>query len=77
MKNFKKQVSVLECQNKELEQYRRMLCLRTEGIPSVENESLDDVLDKVKFLIRKSGCEIPHVVIDKAHRISKGYKDKT
>ena len=53
------------------------MCLRIEGVPSVENESSDDVLDKVKSLITESGYEIPDVVIDRAHRIWKGYKDKT
>ena len=77
MKNFQKQVGVLESKNEELEYYGRRLCLKTEGVPSVENESLGDVLDKVKSLITESGCEIPDVVIDRAHRIGKGYKDKT
>ena len=74
VKNFQKQVSVLECKNEELEHYERRLCLRIECVPSVENESLDDVLAKVKSLITESGCEIPD---DRAHRIGKGYKDKT
>ena len=74
MKSFQKQLSVLKCKNEELEQYGRRLCLRIEGVPSVEYESSDD---KVKSLITESGCEIPDVVIDKAHRIGKGYKDKT
>ena len=32
---------------------------------------------KVKSLFTESGCEIPDVVIGRAHRIGKGYKDKT
>ena len=75
MKSFQKQLSVLECKNKELQQYSSF-CLII-GVPFVENESLDDVLDKVKSLITESGCEIPDVVIDRAHRIGKVYKDKT
>ena len=77
MRSLQKQVSVLECQNEELKQYGRRLCLRTESVPSVENESSYDVLDKVKSLITESGCEISNVVIDRAHRIGKGYKNKT
>ena len=57
--------------------YSRRLCLRTEYVPSVENESSDDILDKVKSLITESRCEIPDVVIDRANRIGKGYEDKT
>ena len=77
VKNFQKQVSVLEYKNEKLEQYGRRLCLRIEGVPSVENESSDDVLGKVKSLITESGCEIPVVIIDRVHRIGKGDKDKT
>ena len=72
-----KQVSFLECKKEELEQYGRRCCLRIEGIPSVENESSDDVLGRVKSLFTESGSEIPEVVTDRAHRIGWGYKDKT
>ena len=48
-----------------------------EGVTSVKNESSDDVLGKVKFLVTESECEIPVVVIDRGHRIGKRYKDKT
>ena len=34
-------------------------------------------LGKLKSLIMESGCEIPDVVIDRAHRLGRGYKDKT
>ena len=50
---------------------------RLEGVPSAENESSDDVLDKMKYIITESGCEIPDVFIDRAHGIDKGYKVKT
>ena len=77
VKNLQKRVSVLECKNEELEQYGRRLCLRVEGVPSVENEISDDVLDEVKSSITESGCETPEVVAGRAHRIGKGYKDET
>ena len=54
VKNFQKQVSILECKNEELDQYCRRCCLRIEGVPSVENESSDDVSGKVKSLNTKS-----------------------
>ena len=42
--------------NLELEQYGRRLCLRIEGVPSVEKKtSEDDVLGKVKSTISESG----------------------
>ena len=43
VKNFQKQVSVLESKNEEPEQYGRRLCLRIEGAPPVENQSSDGV----------------------------------
>ena len=52
--HVKKQMSILGYKNEELEQYSRRCCLRIEGVPSVENESLDDVSGKVKSLITKS-----------------------
>ena len=72
-------MSILECKNEKLEQYGRRCCLKVGGVPFVENESLDDVLGKVKSLITESGCEIPEMwlLIDRAHRIGRGYKDKT
>ena len=70
-------MSILGYKNEELEQYGRRCCFRIEDVPSVENESLDGVLCKVKSLITESGCEIPDVVINRGHRIGKGYKDKT
>ena len=67
MKNFQKQVCILECKNKELEQYGRRCCFRIEGVPSAENESSGNVLGKVKSLITESGCEI------QVHQIGRGY----
>ena len=59
--------------NLELEQYGRRLCLRIEGVPSVEKKtSEDDILGKVKSTISESGCDIPNVIIDRAHRNGKG-----
>ena len=51
----------MECKNEKLEQYGRRCCLKVGGVPFVENESLDDVLGKVKSLITESGCEIPEM----------------
>ena len=62
--------------NEELEQYGRKLCLRTHGIPTVDNETSEEVLDMVKSLIKETSSDIPDVVIDRAHWIGKSYKDK-
>ena len=44
----------------------RRLCVRFEGISSVENETSDKVFDSVSVF-----------VIDRAYRIGKGYAEKT
>ena len=43
---------------------------------TVDNETSDEVLDKVKSLIKETSCDIPDVVIDRAHPIGKGYNDR-
>ena len=74
---LQKHVKICQKQtNKDLEQYGRRLCVRINDVPTVDNETSDEVLDKLKSLINKTSCDIPDVVIDKAHRIEKGYNDK-
>ena len=70
------QVKEMQQANEELEQYGGRLCVRIDSVPTVGNETLDEVLDKVKSLINETRCDIPDVVIDRFHRIGKGYNDK-
>ena len=63
--------------NDELEQYGRRLCVRIDGGPTIDNETSDEVLDKVKSLIKETSCDIPDVVIDRAHQTGKGYNGKS
>ena len=56
-----------------LDQFGRRLCLRVQGVPFAENESLDDDVDKVKSLITEYGCEIPDVANGRAHWIGTDY----
>ena len=76
VREYQKWINKLEDDSEELEQYGRRLCLRIEGVPSAERETSEEVLEKVKCLVSESGCDIPDVVIDRAHRIGKGYTDK-
>ena len=76
VREYQKRINKLEDDSEELEQYGRRLCLRIEGVPSAEKKTSEEVLEKVKFLVSESGCDIPDVVIDRAHRIGKGYTDK-
>ena len=50
--------------------------VRIEGVPSAENETSDEVLDKVVSLMEEAECDIPEVAIDRGHRIGKGYVEK-
>ena len=59
-----------------MEQYGRRLCVRTDGVPTVDNETSVEVLDKVKSSINETSCDIPDAVIDRAHLIRKDYNDK-
>ena len=61
----------------ELEQDGRRLCIKINGVPVAENETSNDVLQNVKSIIGESNREIPDVSIDRAHRISKTYTEKT
>ena len=76
VKIFQNQIREMQQANEDLEQYGRRLCVRNDGVSTVDNETPDEVLDKVKSLINETSCDIPDVVIDKAHRIGKGYNDK-
>ena len=59
----------------ELKQYRRRLCLRSDGVPTKVNESSDDVLDSVKSLFKETKVDIPESIIDRAHRTGSRYLD--
>ena len=48
--HYQNQVNELKRENEELEQYGRRLCVRVDGIPLIENDKFDQVLDKVVSL---------------------------
>ena len=58
----------------ENEQYSRRLCLR--GIPTVENEKSEDVLEKVREIISENQVDIPDTGLDRAHRVGPVIDDK-
>ena len=62
--------------NEELEQYFIRLYVRIDGVPTVDNVTLQKLFHKVKPLIKESSCDIPDVVIDRAHRTGKGYNNR-
>ena len=67
-------MTVLQVENEELDQYSRRLCIR--GVPTTDNETSEEVFEKVQSMIHETECDIPDVVIDRAHRIGNGYKDR-
>ena len=68
------------CQNQitELQQADgRRLCVRIDGVSTVNNETSNEVLDKMKSsLIKETSCDIPDVVIGRVYPIGKSYNDK-
>ena len=80
---LKKQVAELrelninnQFRNEELEQYGRRLFLRIDGVPTVKDESSDDVLDFTKSLFKEAKVAVPDNVLDRAHRIGPSYTDR-
>ena len=65
-KIWQNQITELQQEKEELEQYGRRLWVRIDGVPIVDHETLDGVLDKVKSLIKETSCDIPDVVIGRA-----------
>ena len=71
MKNLKQKNEILPQRCGENEQYGRRFCGRITGIPSQKNESTEDVWNSVKPIIEESGCDIPDIALDRAHRFGK------
>lgn len=63
--------------SEELEQYGRRLCLRIDDVPTVNNQSSDDVLKSDKSLFRETVADTAEAVVDRAHRIRPNYLDKS
>ena len=53
------------------EQYNRRLSLRINGISCEDNETSEDVLEKLKHMMNGIGAAVPDEVLDRAHRIGK------
>ena len=70
-KNLSEQNEILLQKCEENEQYGRRLCMRITSIPSQENGSAKGVRNLVKSVIEESGCDIPDIALDRAHRIGK------
>ena len=67
-------MTVLQVENEELDQYSRRLCIR--GVATTDNETSEEIFKKVQSMIHETECDIPDVVIDRAHRIRNGCKDR-
>ena len=62
--------------NKELEQYGRHLCLHINSVPTVQNESSDDILEFAKSLFQEAKVAVPDNVSDRNHRTGPSYTDR-
>ena len=72
-KMLKKQVVELrelninnQSRNEELEQYGKCLCLGIDSVPTVKDESSDDVLEFTKSLFKEAKVVVPYTVLDHA-----------
>ena len=65
----------LQMQNskEELEQYRRRLCLRINGVPVKSDETSNDVLKYIKEMFDEGELNIADAVINRAHRVGPEY----
>ena len=45
--------------------------MRITDIPPQKNESAEDIRNLVKSIRAESGCDIPDIAMDRAHRIGK------
>ena len=50
------QIKEIQQANEDLEQYGRRLRVRIDVVPTVDNKTSDEVLDKVKSLIKETSC---------------------
>ena len=67
----------LQHQVEENEQYNRRMCLRIDAVPSCENESAEEVLDKVRDLVKEADVVFPDCGFDRAHRIGPVTKNRS
>ena len=71
IRELKKQNRAITVSCEETEQYRRILCLRIDGVPFAGTEAFSYVLQKVKKICAESNLDIPDSTLDRAHQISK------
>ena len=72
----KKQNRAIAASCEETAQYSRRLCLRINGVPSVDSKTSSGVHKKVKQICAESNLEISDSILDRAHRIGKPYFGK-
>ena len=60
--------------NEELQPHGRRLCLRIDSVPTVKDESSDNVLEFINSLFKEAKVADPDV-LDRAHRIGPSYTD--
>ena len=65
-----------QSRNEELEQHGKCLCLGIDSVPTVKDESSDDVLEFTKSLFKEAKVAVPYTVLDHGHRTGPSYTDR-
>ena len=65
-----------QSRNEELEQYGKRLCLGIDSVPTVKDESSDDVLEFTKSLFKEAKVVVTYTVLDHGHRTGPSYTDR-
>ena len=76
VRNFQKQMALLQSEKEELKQYGRRLCIRVEGVPTTDKGNIGRSFKKVQSLINGVEWDVPDVAIDRVQCIGTGYKDR-
>ena len=71
---LQEQITTLELEKDDLEQYGRRVYVRIDDVPVEFEETADSVYEKVGEFFREARPDIPVSCIDRAHRIGSEYK---
>ena len=71
---LQEQITMLEQEKDDLEQYGRRVCVRIDDVPVESEETAESVFEKVGKFLGEACPDVPVSCIDRAHRIGSEYK---
>ena len=71
---LQEQITTLEQEKDDWEQYGRRLCVRIDNVPVESEETAESVFEKVGKFLGEACPDVPVSCIDRAHRIGSEYK---